>query len=159
LAGEWVQQETSAAAYAGLLATLLVAPIAFSSRRHLSLSLFAVFISVLGLSWCLKLPLLVNMLSWPGLNLMFHNRFVFVACFWVLALAAVGLDVVFREGLRWQKWMWLPVVLLAGIGAWCSYRTVRLPEPWATQIERTVAQGGSVGWVHSLAAVKRAQAS
>ena len=40
--------ESSAAAYAGVLATLLAAPLAWCSRRHRSLNLFWVLLAVLG---------------------------------------------------------------------------------------------------------------
>ena len=48
---------------------------------------------MISLAWTLDLPLLVDLLRGPGLNMMSHNRFVFAAAFAVLSMAAVGLEV------------------------------------------------------------------
>ena len=76
--GEGNQLESSAAAYAGLLATLFVAPLAWCSRRHRSITIFLAALGFFALSWCLDVPGLVWLLRLPGLNMMSHNRLVFV---------------------------------------------------------------------------------
>ena len=50
--GQGNQLESSAAAYAGLLATLLVAPLAWCSRRHRSIDVFWLILIVLSLRGC-----------------------------------------------------------------------------------------------------------
>ena len=151
------QLESAAAAYTGVLATLLAAPLAWCSRRHRSSNVFWVLLSLGGLSWCLDLPGCVEFLRLPGLNMMSHNRLVFATSFAILALMAVGLEVL-RQGLierRW--WLWLPATLLAALCAWCVYLAVFLPEPIHSQLELSVREGNQVGWIHDLEGVRRVQ--
>jgi hypothetical protein len=78
------QLESSAAIYAGLVATLVVAPLAWCSRRHRSQNWCWLLACVFGLSWCLNLPGFVQLLRLPGLNMMSHNRLVFISSFAIL---------------------------------------------------------------------------
>ncbi len=130
--------ESSAAAYAGVLATLLAAPLAWCSRRHRSLNRFWILLAVLGLSWCLDLPGVVDCLSLPGVNLLSYNRLVFATAFAILALTSTGLEAMLNGECQWRRGFWLPAALLAGLGAWCLYRAEVLPEPLATQFETMV---------------------
>jgi hypothetical protein len=83
---------------------------------------------------------------------------VLISAFAILALAALGLETLCEHAFQWRWWMWLPFGLLAGLSAWCAYRTGHLPEPLATQIESSILGGNAVRWVHDLAGVRRAQA-
>jgi len=157
-AGGPTQQEGSGAGYAGALATLLLAPLAFCSRRHRNFNIFWTVLFLFALGWSLNLPGIVALLRLPGLNMMSHNRLVFGAGFAVLALAATGLEVLFQQSFRWRTWMWVTLALPAGLSAWCVYRTMRLPEPIATEIAKIVATGRAADWIHDLDGVKRAQA-
>ena len=107
------QLESSAATYTGVVATLLVAPLAWCGRRRRSLSLFWASLAIFGLSWCLNIPGFVHLLRLPGLNMMSHNRLVFAASFAVLALTADGLEVLTQGSIRWRRWFWVPVGALA----------------------------------------------
>lgn len=156
-AGGFPQQESSASSYAGLLTTLLAVPLALASRRHLAAALLWVLLSILALSWCLNLPGFVTLLRLPGLNMMSYDRLVFLAGFGLLVLAAIGFEALLSEDLGWRNWMWFPLLLLAGLCAFCLYRTFHLPEPIASQIAATVSAGKSADWIHSLADVKQAQ--
>ena len=60
VAGQGNQLESSSAAYAGLLATLLLAPLAWCSRRHRSLNVFWLILIVISLAWVLNIPGLVS---------------------------------------------------------------------------------------------------
>ncbi|MCY2991495.1 MAG: hypothetical protein NTY19_27010 [Planctomycetota bacterium] len=153
------QLESSAQTYTGLLATLLVAPLAWCSRRHRSLNLFWGVLGLLALGWSLNVPGLVFLLRKPPLNMMSHNRFVFAASFAILAMTAVGLDMLLRGDLRRRGWFWLPVVLLVMLGGWCLYWTFVPPEPIATQLEVLVRQRKTLGLIGDLAAVRLVQAS
>jgi hypothetical protein len=157
-AGGLPQQESSAAGYAGLLMTLLAAPLAFCSRRHRASNLLWVVLLLLSLSWCLNIPGLVNVLRLPGLNMMSHNRLVFVAGFAFLALATTGLETLLQEPSCWRRWMWLPLALLASLCAWSVYRSFHLPEPIATRLGLGVSRGAAVSWVHGFEGVQRVQA-
>lgn len=140
------QLESSASAYAGLLATLLCAPLAWCSRRHRSVNFFWVILAVIALAWALNLIGLVTLLRMPPLNLMSHNRFVFAATFGVLALMAVGLNVLDRGVLRRRWWFWLPITLATGVCGWCVYRAVVAP----TAMEDLLAKAQSSHWVTDL---------
>ena len=125
--------ESSAAGYAGVLAALLVAPLAFCSRRHRAINCFWVFLAVFGLSWCVDIPGFVNLLRLPGLNMMSHNRLVFLTAFAVLCLAAVGLENLLQGSTQRRWWFWPPAILLVGLCGWCIYRSSVLPAQIATQ--------------------------
>lgn len=131
------QNESSAAGYAGLFATLLVAPLAWCSRRHRSMNIFWAFLIFLGVGWCLDVPGLVALLRLPGLNMMSHNRLVFVASFAILALAATGLDQLARGGVSGRWWFLIPGSLMAGLCAWCLYLANVPPASIAAQFSST----------------------
>jgi len=151
------EMESSAAAYAGLVATLLVAPLAWTSRRHRSINLFLGLVSFLSLAWCLNVPGYVDLLRLPGLNMMSHNRFVFAASFAILSMMAIGLEVLLQGPISWRWWLWVSGGLLAGLFGWCLYRSVIPPEPVATQLEEAVHKGYHVKWIHTAADVLRLQ--
>ena len=88
----------------------------------------------LSLSWCLNVPGYVDLLRLPGLNMMSHNRLVFLASFAILAMMAVGLEVFLQGPVQWRWWFWLPAALLAGLCVWCGYRAIIPPEPIATKL-------------------------
>jgi len=133
--------ESSAGAYAGLLATLVAAPLAWRSRRHRSMNWFWLGIGFLGLSWGLNVPGVVDLMRLPGMNMMSFNRLVFATSFAILALAAVGMDVLWR-GLRPDgRWSFLPVGVLAVLMVWCCYRTAVLPEPVRSQLAEFLKSG------------------
>ena len=151
------EMESSAAAYAGVLATLLVAPLAWCSRRHRSINFILALLWFLSLSWCLNLPGCVDLLRLPGLNLMSHNRLVFLASFAIVAMMAVGLEVFAQGPVCWRWWLWLPAALLAGLCGWCIYRAIIPPEPIATKLAADVPHGYQIAWIHNLDGVRRVQ--
>ncbi len=125
--------ESAAAAYTGVLATLLVAPLAWCHRRLWAGNLFWTFLAIFGLSWCLNLPGFVPLLRLPVLHMMSHNRLVFLTSFAILALTANGLETLLSGPIQRRWWFWLPTVLLAGLCGWCLYRSVILPSTISTQ--------------------------
>ncbi|MGB7767919.1 MAG: hypothetical protein WBN22_03595 [Verrucomicrobiia bacterium] len=125
--------ESAAAAYTGVLATLLVAPLAWCSRRHRAMNRFWIFLAFFGLCWCLDVPGFVDVLRLPGLNMMSHNRLVFLTSFAILSMTAIGLENLLNGLIQRRGWFWLPAALLAGLGTWCFYRSVVLPEPISSQ--------------------------
>jgi hypothetical protein len=155
--GEGGLPESTSATYVGLLATLLVAPLAWCSRRHRSLNLFWALLGLVALGWSLNVPGLVHLLRLPGLNLMSHNRFVFAASFAILALAAVGLEVLWQGQISRKWWFWAPTAVLGGLCAWCIVHAVHAPEPIRSQLESAIADGGTARWVHDLQGVRQVQ--
>ncbi len=150
--------ESSPSAYAGMLATLFLAPLAWCRRRYRSLNFFWLGLAFFALSWCLNIPVMVSLLRLPGLNLMSHNRFVFAAAFAFLALAATGLDALWRGRIEWRKWFWLPVGVLASLCSWCAFRLIMPPDTVDSGLSMLITQGGSFGWGTSIADVRTAQA-
>jgi hypothetical protein len=122
------QIESSAAIYAGLLATLLFAPLAWCSRKHRSVVVFFGILIFLSLSWCLNIPGLVDLLRLPGLRMMSHNRLVFWGALAILALMSIGFDALLRAEVSWRPWFILPAALVTVIGVWCLYRAMHLPD-------------------------------
>jgi hypothetical protein len=120
--------EGAGAAYVGLLAAVVVAPLAWASSRHRRLNTFWACLIVLGLSWQLDLPLLVDLLRLPGLNMMSHNRLTFAASFALLALAVTGLEVLFAGGPGWARWCYLGGAVAAVLGLGFLSCAVDLPE-------------------------------
>jgi hypothetical protein len=120
--------ETASAAYTGLLATLVLAPLAWCSRPHRRDCVRWLLLATFGLGWTLDVPGIVALLRLPVLNLMSHNRLVFLTAFGILALAVVGLEVLQRERLRRRLWFGLPMALLVALFGWCVYRSLQPPE-------------------------------
>jgi hypothetical protein len=114
-------------------------------------------LALAGLSWCLNVPGLVQLLRLPGLNLMSYNRLVFATSFAILVLAAIGLEALFTGIVRWRRALWIPAAILCALCLWCFHRAEVLPEPLATQFAKAVAAGGSVGWMQNLQDVRLAQ--
>jgi hypothetical protein len=152
------QAESSAAGYVGLIATLVAAPLAFCNRRHSGRSLFWVMLTVFSLSWCLNLFGFTEILRLPGLNMLSHNRMVFLAGFAIIMLVAEGLDVLASGFVAWRWWMWLPAGLLAGLCLWCWFRTFHLPAKIQTTLAE-MAQAGQLASARDMESVKRIYAS
>ena len=130
--------ESSAMAYAGSVTCLVLAPLAWFSKRRRPAIGILILLAFISMGWTLDVPLLVPLLRLPYLNMMSHNRMVFVAGFALLALGAIGLEVLLRGEARPRWWFGIPALLLAGLCGWCVYRSVNLPEPVATQLAAAV---------------------
>ncbi|MBK7874553.1 MAG: hypothetical protein IPJ77_02170 [Planctomycetes bacterium] len=126
------------AAYAGMLALLVLAPIGFaaSRRRLVRFQFFWLLLGFLGLAQVLDVPLLAKVFDLPGLNTLRNNRFTLVTAWGTVAMAAVGLDVLLRGGFAWRRWMWAP---LAVCGALALYLLARASEP--PELLRTIEDG------------------
>ncbi|HZY87414.1 MAG TPA: hypothetical protein VFE78_21435, partial [Gemmataceae bacterium] len=149
------QLESAAATYTGLLATLLLAPLAWCSPRHRSVNLLWVTLGLFAFAWALDVPGVATLLGAPLLNLLSYNRFVFVTSFALLALAVVGLDVLRQGGPGRRWWFALPAAVLLLLGGWCVYRSSHLPEPVATEIEAALARGERLPGVRGLEDVQQ----
>lgn len=150
------QIESLSAAYSGIVALLFLVPLAWRDRRRRSTATFFAGVAVLGLAWCLGLPGLVSILRSPGLNMLSHNRMVFVSSFAVLAMAAMGLDSLAQLNLgSKRRWRYLAAVLVGALSTWFFYRAGHLPEPIATEIGKLFAEGKAARWIHEPAGVDR----
>jgi hypothetical protein len=151
------ESETAAAGYAGIVAALLVAPLAWRGPRHRALNWVWLFLALFGLSWCLNLPGFVQALRLPGLNLLSHNRLVFLTAFAVLTLTALGLEHLRTAPFHWNGWFWFPAGVLAALCLYCGYRAFHLPQELATDLEQIIREGGQVGLTHDIEGVRRVQ--
>jgi hypothetical protein len=150
--------ESTAACYTGALATFVIAPLAWCHRRRWAINGFWVVLAFFGLSWCLNIPGLVSLLRLHGLNMMSHNRLVFLTSFAILSLTAIGLENLLKGFVSRRWWFLVPAGILAGLYAWCFYRGLFLPEPVGTQLEPYITQGKRVDWIKDLNDVHQVQA-
>jgi hypothetical protein len=150
--------ETPAAGFAGIVAALALAPLAWSGRRqHRSIAAFLVVTGLLGLAWCLDIPGIVWLMRLPGVNLLPYNRFVFATSFAIISLAAIGLEAVASNDLAWHRWYYIPMAILLVLAGWCVFRSFSLPATIARDLPQAVASGSSVKWIHDMGEVYRVQ--
>lgn len=149
--------ESSVGAYAGMFGALLLAPLAWYSRWRWSISTLWMFVVFVSLSWQLDIPGMVWLLRRPGLNIMSHNRFVFATSFSILAMAAIGLDVLWQRNISRRWWFFIPLALLAVTCTWCVVSLIALPEPIRTQLGKLVSEGRAIAGIHDMAGVLRVQ--
>jgi len=86
-----------------------------------------------------------------------YNRFVFATSFALLALMAIGLDVISQGHWAWHRWYYLPIALILGLGVWCIFRACVLPTAIGSTLPGVIAQGHAVKWIDSMEAVKHVQ--
>lgn len=135
--------ESAAAGYAGLVAALLAAPLAWWSRQRLSMNLCWLVLAMLSFSWVAAVPGVVDVLRLKGLNWFSWNRLVVLGAFSILALAVTGLDLLLSADRRppaGRSWglVFAAVVLL--MGTWCASRALRLPESLTQRIASDVPE-------------------
>jgi membrane protein YfhO len=121
------QLESSGAGYAGLLATLLLAPLAFCHRNLKGRSFLWLGLLVLSLGWVLDIPGLVHLMRLPGANMLSYNRWTMLTGFALTVLAVTGIDAVTKGMVKPRHWFAVPALLAAGLCAWCLYRMGHLP--------------------------------
>jgi hypothetical protein len=155
--GEGNLPESPSAAYSGILATLLLAPLAFCSRKRRALGVLLALLAFFCLSWSLDVPGLVSVLRLPVLNMMSHNRLTFGAAFSIVALAAVGLEVLWKGEARRGWWFWIPAAILAALSIWSIGHAAISGEPVVARLQAAVSQGQPVNGIGSLEQVLEIQ--
>jgi hypothetical protein len=117
--------ESSSSAYAGLLAVLWLAPLAWNNRRLRSTTILFMLLVVVSLGWTLNVPGIVDFLRSrpmrPLLSLS-YNRWVFATSDAILILAAIGLDSLRVASPRFRWWWSAPMFVTACFFCWCLYR-------------------------------------
>jgi hypothetical protein len=157
--GKGNQFESAAQGYAGLVAVLLVAPLAWCSRIHRSRAIFFTLLAFIGLAWTIDVPGIVWLLKHPPINMLPFGRLIFSTGFATLALSAIGLEQIWQGTVQRRWWFWVAFASLARLFEWCIYRAFVPPEPLATQLAAIVGQGQAVRWIRSLADVEILKAS
>lgn len=137
--------ESAASGFTGIILTLVLAPLAWCEKSRRRENLFWVGLGIFTLGWTLNIPGLVSFLRLPVLNMMSHNRFVFVSSFALLVLAALGMEAVrkmrenssvptavsMRSSIGW--WFLFPVLCLVVLCGWCLWR-LQVPSPHLMQV-------------------------
>ncbi|MDZ4771501.1 MAG: YfhO family protein [Planctomycetota bacterium] len=124
--------EGAATAYAGLIATLVLAPLAFAHKEHRRLVLFFVGLAAFALVPLLDVPLLIRIFELPPLNLLRNNRFTIATAFALVALAAIGVDALVRGYVVPRRWHWIAIASCVLLVAFCI---LRLAYPLADESE------------------------
>jgi hypothetical protein len=155
--------ETSSSAYAGLLALLWLAPLAWCDRSRRSQAIFLTLLAALSLSWTLNVPGIVHLLRSEPLRplaALSYNRWVLATSFAISILAAIGLEHLrtAAPGFRW--WFLVPVLATACFGGWCLYCRTTLRDSHDQQLFALSYDAGValslaalVGWVTTLRAI------
>jgi len=150
-----VPQESAAGAYAGVVAMLVLSPVAWGSRRLRPITGFLWLLGLIGLSWQLDLPVVVDAMRLPGLNLVSYNRLVFATAFAMTVLAAIGLEVMSRADIPWRRWYWLGCVPILVAASACVYRWFAPPGGIGPGLESLVQQGMTVSWIKDSADIEQ----
>jgi len=120
--------ESSAGAYAGLIAVLWLAPLAIQNRPRRKEILFWSALAFVSLGWVLNVPGIVSIQRLPYLNMLSYNRWVFAAGVSIFIVTAFGLEHLFSDRMRFSRWFVAPISLCVALTAYCLWRTTALPE-------------------------------
>lgn len=120
-------------AFAGLLLTLVVAPLAWSFRGRRAWVVFWMAAGFFSAAYLLQVPIVSGIFELPPLKLLKNNRFTFFTAWCVVALAVLGIDALIRRRVHRAWWFAIPILALAALGTWCLYLFVEPP--------RTVLEG------------------
>jgi hypothetical protein len=120
--------ESSPAAYAGMLALLVLAPLGFALRRLRTLQCFWLALWFLGLSAVVGVPVLRQIFEIPPLNTLPNQRLVLLTAWSTVVMAVTGLEWVVCGEFVWRRWFALPIALLVGVIGLCLWRMSSPPE-------------------------------
>jgi hypothetical protein len=73
------------------------------------------------------------------------------------AVSGIPQSAIRNPQFEWRWWCWLPATGLAGLGIWCLFRAIVLPEPIQTKLAQMVSSGHPIGWVRDPEAVRQVQ--
>lgn len=157
--------EGASGAYAGLLATLWLAPLAWRDRRLRSQTIFLTLLIVVSLGWTLKVPGIVDVLRSkplrPLASLSF-NRWVFATADATLILAAIGFNSLLAGVPNFRRWRMIPMAATAAFGGWCVYRFFGLTQEMEDQgfticfvLGIVISLAGLAGWATTFRAGPR----
>jgi len=127
--------ESSSGAYAGLVATMWLAPLAWCDRKRRGETVFWTGMACLSLAWALDLPGIVQIQRLPPLNMLSYSRWVFASAMAILILSAIGMERLLTAAVDFRRWFLLPILVTLGLGLWCLVAAVSLPEPLNSQIK------------------------
>ncbi len=153
-------QESASPGFVGIVATLFLAPLAFLRRSRRSLGVMLLILIFITVSWSLNIPGMIWLLRRPLMNMMSHNRFVFVTAFAILTLSIIGLDnLIYLRKRRLRWWMLMPLAALLALAVWSGIGAIRLPEPIRTQLAAAIQSGETYSNVLTLEDVRIVQST
>jgi len=141
--------ESAAAGHMGLLACLVLAPLAWLRHKDLSRNIFWMILILVALSWTLDIPGLVFLWRLPGLNMFSPNRMAFAAAFAILSLSVGGLNNIWNTTCKPRWWFIFPFLIVLGLGIWSALRVGFPPEQLSTLKEQFM-QAGKVDLVQDI---------
>ena len=160
-----VLPESSSGAYAGLLAALWLAPLAWRDRSRRSGVLFLSLLVIVSLGWTLNIPGIVDLLRSPPLRplaSLSFNRWVLAAALAIVILAAIGLEQLRTAVAEFRWWFLIPIIATAAFGTWCLFRRLTLADAKDKQLFALcydvgigLSLAGSIGWATTIRAVPR----
>jgi hypothetical protein len=130
--------EGAPSAYAGLIITLLLAPLGFCNRSLRGITAFWLIIGALAACPVLGVPGVSNLFEIGPLQLLKNNRFTMLTGWAAVAMAVAGMEVLWRRQRVRRWWFCLPVIMLLVVGGWCALRALKLPEPVANELAQRI---------------------
>lgn len=133
--------ESSAGAFAGLIAALWLAPYAFTDRSRRSQIWFWAILGLFGIAWPVGIPGLVNLMRCSPFNTLSYNRAVFLTAISIVVLASIGLEQLMSAKRHFHIWLLIPLIVsLACLVGFCSM-TIELPEIIRKDLPEAVRSG------------------
>jgi hypothetical protein len=123
--GNWL--ESPASAYAGLILTLGLAPLAWSLEERRRENWFWLLLGLGALVPVLQIPGLNRVFSVLPLKLLANQRLGFVFAFCAVALAVTGWEALLKGRARWRYGCWLGLAATLALGVWSVRSSMNLP--------------------------------
>lgn len=143
--------EGAPSGYAGLVVALILAPLAFLSRRSRWEAAFWAAIGIFSVAFLFGIPGLSQVFALPPLNLLKNNRLVFLTGWSLLVLAVIGADVLWqRRRLHPRWWFLLPPGALLVLAAVCVYRYFQPPLILAHELTRVEEPAELHAWFRQM---------
>lgn len=147
--GQGNQLEGAAAAYAGLLPLLVLAPFAFRERRLQRFNGFWVALGLFGFVYQLDVPFVSSLFRMHPFTVIRNNRFTFYTGWATVALAVTGLEALLTVAPRRSRWFGIAVAVLVVAAGDATLRLMDIPP---ALIERGRQEGydlhAQAGWFH-----------
>ncbi|MBL8858184.1 MAG: hypothetical protein JNL28_06765 [Planctomycetes bacterium] len=146
--------ESAATAYAGLIALLVLVPLAFAASTQRKTAWFFAALGAFAFVPILGVPVIQEVFTWPPLNLVRNNRFTIVTAFALVVLAALGVDALVRGRFRPGRmhWIALCVAVLFVLYGVARFVYPPAPDPELTEIAAWFARYDALGLALALVA-------
>lgn len=120
--------EGGPSACAGLIALLVLAPLAFASEKRRAQATFFAILGAVALIPLVGVPYVDSIFKLPPLVYLRNNRLTLIAVFSIIVLAAFGIDALVRGHVRPKRWHFVPIALCALLAIASLWRVVDPPD-------------------------------